>query len=208
MRLFGKFRKTTLPDSIVSFLGTFAGLILGLNMLPSLALAIGSGKETYGLTGEKEKPFAGIIVHIQRNAGKAPSKLLLDTVRVSSSGHPYCQKPTGHLVEVLTGHMGWSRRSHGSLVVTGDRDTPPSFRLSVGDCLSVKGPVVDRLGFRSDEDRIRIVPSIGRSNRSIRMIQADMFRLWPEHPSREARRKHPSPKPSPSLPHSPLPQKA
>ncbi len=208
MRLFGKFRQTTLPDSIVSFLGTFAGLILGLNMVPSLALATGSGKETYGLTGEQGKPITGIIVHVQGNAGEAPSKLLVDTVRVSPSGRPDCRKPTGHLVEVLTGNMEWSRRSHGSLVVTGDRETPPSLRLSVGDCLSVKGPVVDRLRDKSDENRIRIVPSIERSNRSIRMIQADMFRLWPEHPSREARRKHSSPKSSPSLPHSPLPQKA
>lgn len=208
MRPFRRFRQFPLSDRTFSWLWPGLGLFLGLNMVPSLAFAIGPGKETYGLTGERGKPVAGIIVHIQVNAGSSPSKLLVDTVRVSPSGQPDCRKPTGHLVEVLTGNMGWSRRSHGSLVVTGDRDTPPTLRLSVGDCLSVRGPVVDRLGGRSDENRIRIVPSIERSNRSIRMIQADMFRLWPEHPSREARRKHSSPKSSPSLPHSPLPQKA
>lgn len=194
--------KNILPASL--FIGASA-------LLPVQTLAAGSSEEEqYGISGKTGKAFAGIVVHIQQVSPSGSTKLLVDTVPTDASGHPVCAKPTGHLVGVLAGQRLSNLRSSGSLVVTGSPESVPSPKISVGDCLTVRGLSINRLDdvSRSLEDRIRIVPSLERSSRSLRMIQADRFRLWPEPTSQEAHRKSSFPHSSSPTLLAPLPKKA
>ena len=189
-----------------------ASLCIGMSALaPVQTFAAGrSEEERYGISGKTGKVFAGIVVHIQQVSPTGSTKFLVDTVPTDSSGHPLCTKPTGHLVGVLAGRRLSNLRSSGSLVVTGSPEKVPTPKVSVGDCLSVRGLSINRLGHvsKSLEDRIRIVPSLERSSRPLRMIQADRFRLWPEPTSQEAHRKSSFPHSSSPILLSPLPKKA
>lgn len=202
MSFFDKIVKNLLPASL--FIGVST-------MIPVQAFAGGVSKEErYGLSGKTGKVFNGIVVHIQKVAFSGSTKLLVDTVPTDRSGRPLCTKPTGRLVGVLSGQNLRKPRSSGSLVVTGAPEKKTDPKVSVGDCVSVRGFSITRLGHgtRSIEDRIRIVPSLERSARSIRMIQADVFRLWPEPTSQEAHQKFSYPPSSPHRPQSPVPKKA
>ena len=190
-----------------------AGFFIGVSALipvQTFAAGISEEEERYGLAGKSGKVLAGIVVHIQKVASTGSIKLLVDTVPTNPSGHPLCTKPTGHLVRVLAGHRFSKPRSSGSLVVTGSPEKISDPKVSVGDCLSIRGLSITRLGqvSRSVENRIRIVPSLERSTRSIRMIQADVFRLWPEPTSQEAHQKSSYPHSSSHRLLSPLPKKA
>ena len=130
----------------------FSGLLVSLGM----ALAACQSTEAGAVMALEEegdpsrhvvrKIVGGVVMKVVRHPGRRSVALLIRETRVSASGRPLCQAPTGRLLSlesVQSLFRGDPKRLRSAMVVTGDPETPKLGNLRPGDCVSVAPDDVD-----------------------------------------------------------------
>ncbi len=130
----------------------FSGILVSLGM----ALAACQSTEAGAVMALEEegdpsrhvvrKIVGGVVMKVVSHPGRRSVALLIRETRVSSSGRPLCQSPTGRLLSlesVQSLFRGDPKRLRSAMVVTGDPETPGLGNLRPGDCVSVAPDEVD-----------------------------------------------------------------
>ena len=131
----------------------FSGLLVSLGM----ALAACQSPEAGAVMALEEegeparhvvrKIVGGVVMKVVKHPGVQSVALQIRETRVSPSGRPLCQAPTGRILSlgsVQALFAGDPKRLRSAMVVTGDPETPRLGNLRPGDCVSVAPDELDR----------------------------------------------------------------
>ncbi|MCL5285907.1 MAG: hypothetical protein M1313_09265 [Nitrospirae bacterium] len=94
-----------------------------------------------------KKIVGGVVMKVLPHPGSRSVALLIRETRLSSSGRPLCQEPTGRilsLAKVQALFRGDPGRLRSAMVVTGDPDTPSLSGIHPGSCVSVAPDEIER----------------------------------------------------------------